>query len=144
MPSPSSHRDLTPRGPRHLSVTGTTVTIGADSTGFGAFTSGGSGTSGYSTAVTNGIIYDGHGSTGSQTLNQFQNAAKAADGHPLRNAEGFSAVRRGGRVPVRLFLFGPSNQWSKYEYLHSTPSPQVDPMSLLNNRLRRKRLVATP
>ena len=127
-----------------LSVTGIAVTIDVDSTAFGTFTSGGSGTFGYSTAVTNGIIYDGYGNTGAQTLNLFQNAAKASSLILYGTQKAFQRCAAAGEFPSDFFLFGPSNQWSKYEYLYSTPSPQVDAMNLFNNRFLRKRLTATP
>jgi hypothetical protein len=127
-----------------LSVTGTTVTIDVDSTVFGTFTSGGSGTFGYSTALTNGIIYDGYGNTGAKTLNVFQNATKASSLILYATQKVLLRCQADGEYPSDFFLFGPANQWSKYDYLYSTPSPQVDAMTLFNNRLHRKMLTATP
>jgi hypothetical protein len=126
-----------------LSVTGTTVTIDVDSTAFGTFTSGGSGTFGVSTALTNGIIYDGYGNTGAQTLNVFQNATKASSLILYGTQKCFQRCAAEGEFPSDYFLFGPTNQWAKYDYLYSTPSPQLDAMTLFNNRLVRKRLTAT-
>jgi hypothetical protein len=132
-----------------LSVTGTTVTIDVDSTAFGTFTSGGSGTFGYSTSVTNGIIYDGYGNTGAQTLCAFTNACKASPYILYATQKSLQRCAAAGWLyPSDFFLVGfgatlSLNQWSKYDYLYSTPSPQVDAMTLFNNRWHRKRLTAT-
>lgn len=132
-----------------LSVTGTTVTIDVDSTAFGTFTSGGTGTFGYSTSVTNGIVYDGYGNTGAQTLSAFQTSTKAATSILYGTQKAFQRCSAVGEYPSDFYLFGgigsveALRQWAKYDTLYGTPSPQVDAMNLFNARRRRKRLTAT-
>lgn len=128
-----------------LSVTATTVTIDVDSTGFGTFTSGGSGTFGYGSSLTNGIIYNGFGNTGNQTAQKFQNASKASTGSLFAVQKVFAKIMTysGAEFPADYLFVGPSNQWSKFSDLYSTPSPQWDAMRLFNRRLKRKRLTVT-
>jgi hypothetical protein len=133
-----------------LSVTGTTVTIDVDSTAFGTFTSGGTGTFGYTTTLTNGIIYDGYGNTGAQTLAAFQAATRAATSILYGTQKALQRCAAAGEYPSDFYLYGgiavvqSLRQWAKYDTLYAAPSPQVDAMNLFNNRLRRKRLTATP
>jgi hypothetical protein len=133
-----------------LDADATTVTIDVDSTAFGTFTSGGSGTFGYTTTLTNGIIYDGYGNTGAQTLAAFQAATKAAESILYGTQKVLQRCAAVGEYPSDFYLYGgiavvqSLRQWAKYDTLYATPSPQVDAMILFNNRLRRKRLTATP
>jgi hypothetical protein len=136
-----------------LSVTDTEIRLDVDSTSFTPFVPG-DGNSGAFSAIANagikGIVYDGYGNTGNQTLSAFQEATKASPYILYATQKSLQRLAAGGWLyPSDFFLFGYSpnvkslNQWSKYNYLYSTPNKQVDAMTLFNNRLRRKRLGAT-
>lgn len=131
-----------------LSVTDTTITLDLDSSGFSAFTSGGSGTWAYNGTSTAGIIYSGYGGqiTAPGILHAFLYASRFSEGSFYATQEVFNLIMTypNAEFPSDFNIGAGVGQWQKYDDFYSTPSPQVDAMKLFNRRLRRKRLTATP
>jgi hypothetical protein len=131
-----------------LSVTDTTVTLDLDSTAFSAFTTGGTGTFAYNGTTAAGIIYSGYGGpiTAPGILHNFLYASRFATGSLYATQKVFNLIMTypNAEFPSDFNTGGGVSQWSKRDDLYSPVSPQWDAMKLFSNRLRRKRLVATP
>lgn len=117
-----------------LSADATTVTIDVDSTAFGVFTSGGSGTWTMSSTSNAGILYPGYGGPITQPglIHNFYYASRFAADSYYATLHCFNLILGYSRAeyPSDFNMGGGVGQWNKFDDIYSTPSPQWDAMKI--------------